>query len=358
MKSCKMVGLFCASVLVAAPAFAFDGWHLENATVIPGKTGSWDGLTVDADGNRLFIGHRKQGLQVFDLATNQVVKLIDKTAGASSNGAVLINEFDLGISTNENGTITPFKLSTLKTIGEPIKLGNEADSSVYDPATKRIFVVMDGDKTGAELAVVDAATLKPVGKVKLPSKKPQSLDVDEKGNLYVASRDMEAVHRVDTKTMQVTATWPAPGCGQTNGLAMDNANKRIFLGCRGSSKVKPSFAVMNAETGKVVYTSEIGGGNDSVIYDADLKRVFLGNGVGAVLNVFEQVNADTYKPVETLGTRQGMRSFAMHPKTKKIYAISAEGSADASKKITTSVSPFYANTFFDNTFSVFTFTKK
>ena len=97
MKSCKMVGLFCASVLVAAPAFAFDGWHLENATVIPGKTGSWDGLTVDADGNRLFIGHRKQGLQVFDLATNQVVKLIDKTAGASSNGAVLINEFDLGV---------------------------------------------------------------------------------------------------------------------------------------------------------------------------------------------------------------------------------------------------------------------
>jgi len=135
------------------------------------------------------------------------------------------------------------------------------------------------------------------------------------------------------------------------------AHDRIFVGCRGSATVKPSFAVLNASTGAVIYTAEIGGGNDDVVYDADLKRVFLSNGVNAVLNVFEQVDADTYKPLEALGTQAGVRTMALHPTTKKLYAVTAEGSADYSKKITTSVSPYYANTFFADRFFVLTYSK-
>ena len=53
-----------------------------------------------------------------------------------------------------------------------------------------------------------------------------------------------------------------------------------------------------------------------MIYDADLKRIFLANGVNAVLNIFEQVDANTYKPSEALGTQAGVRTMAMHPKTQ------------------------------------------
>ena len=58
------------------------------------------------------------------------------------------------------------------------------------------------------------------------------------------------------------------------------------------------------------------------------------NGVNLVLNAFEQVAANTHKPAEALGT------LAMGRKTNKTSAI------------TTSVSPFYANTFFDDKFYV------
>ena len=193
--------------------------------------------------------------------------------------------------------------------------------------------------------------------VKVPSLKPEHADADGKGNFYVAARDLDKVFRIDTKTLKITAAWPTPGCGQTNGLALDAANNRIFLGCRGRGETKPSFAVMNADTGAVIYKYEIGGGNDDIIYDADLKRIFLANGVNAVLNVFEQVNADTYKPLEAMGTQAGVRTMAIDPKTKKIYAVTSEGSADYSKKITTSVSPYYANTFFPNKFAILTYTK-
>jgi hypothetical protein len=112
---------------------------------------------------------------------------------------------------------------------------------------------------------------------------------------------------------------------------------------------------MDADTGKVVFTAEIGGGNDGLVYDAATRRVFLANGVGAVLNVFEQLDADHYRPVETLGTRAGMRSLAMDRKAGTLHSVVAEGSADAGKKILTSVSPFYANTFFPDSFTVLSF---
>ena len=354
LKSACALSAFC---LLAAPAMAFDGWHLQDTVKIPGKGSAWDYLALDGAHNHLFIGHRKEGLQVFDLATKTVVKTIAGTESASSNGATLVPEFDLGISNNENGTITPFKLSTLEA-GEPIKLGEELDTSHYDPASKRIVVNMASGADGTELVVLEAPSLKKVGVIKVPTKKPEHAEADGAGNFYLAARDTEMVYRLDTKALAVTASWPTPGCGQTNSVALDVVGKRLMLGCRGNASTKPSFAVMNIETGAIVFSAEVGGGNDGVAFDAELKRIFLTNGVNAVMNIFEQKDADHYAQLEALGTQAGLRSLAFDPKTKTIYSVTAEGTADYSKKITTSVSPYYANTFFPDTFAVLTYGKK
>jgi DNA-binding beta-propeller fold protein YncE len=176
---------------------------------------------------------------------------------------------------------------------------------------------MASGKDGTELLVLQATALNLVGRIKVSTKKPEHAEADGKGNMYLASRDENPIYCIDVKTMKVTAQWPTPGCIQTNGLALDTANNRIILGVWGNAAVKPSFAVMNAETGAIISTAEIGGGNDGVIYDADLQRVFLSGGVSAVLNVFEQVNADTHKQTEALGTWAGARTTVIDPKTKK-----------------------------------------
>ena len=345
-----------AIATLAAPAYAFDGWKLENSTAIPGKNGAYDYVSLDVATNHLFIGRRGLGLQVYDIGTAKVIKTIGNTAANSSNGATIIPEFDLGLSFNENGTLSPFKLSTLEAMPD-IKLGEELDSAHYDPATQRVIVNMAAGADGTELMVLQMPSMQKVGSIKVSTKKPEHAEADGQGNFYLASRDENMVYRINTKDMAVTAKWPTPGCASTNGLALDAANGRIFLGCRGNATTKPSFAVMNAMSGAIIYTAEIGGGNDDVAYDPELKRVFLANGVNAVMNIFEQVNADTYKQTEALGTQAGVRTFALHPKSKKVYAIAAEGSADFSKKITTSVSPYYANTFFPDRFFVLTYGK-
>lgn len=342
--------------LAGGPAIAFDGWRLVDSTIIEGKASGWDYLALDGKTGRLYIGHRTEGLQVFDTATKKMIKVIGDTAKQSSNGALLMPEFDLGISNNENGTITPFTLSTME--AKPsIKISDDIDNSHYDPATKRIVVNVGSDDDGVELVVLQAPSLEKVGEIKVKTKKPEHAEADGKGNFYLAGRDTEKVYKIDTKAMKVVAEWPTPACGGPNSIALDVANNRIFLGCRGNTAYRPGFAVMDATTGKVIYAAEIGGGNDGIVYDAELKRIFLTNGVHAVMNIFEQVDANTYKPLEALGTHAGVRTMLVDPKSKKIYAVTAEGSADMSKKISTSVSPWYANTFFPNTFKVLTYSK-
>ncbi|HEY0420187.1 MAG TPA: hypothetical protein VGC80_11790 [Acetobacteraceae bacterium] len=349
-----LIAAAMTAALAQGPALAFDGWHLQQATVIPGPGAAWDYVTLDEARGRLFIGHRSLGLQVFDLASRRLLATVEGTPAASSNGAVLMPEFDLGISNNENGTVTPFTLSTLEA-RPAVKLGDELDTSHYDPGAKRILVNMAPGKEATDAAVLDVPSLAVAGTIRVPSRKLEGGEGDGAGAFFLAARDVDKVFRMDLKAMRITAEWPAPGCAQTNSLALDVAHRRIMLGCRGSETEKPSFAVMDADTGKVVFTAEIGGGNDGLVYDAATRRVFLANGVGAVLNVFEQLDADHYRPVETLGTRAGVRSLAMDRKAGTLHSVVAEGSADAGKKILTSVSPFYANTFFPDSFTVLTY---
>jgi hypothetical protein len=328
-RRCMFAGL-CAGLAIT-PALAFDGWHQESATTLESKTAGFDYISYDASKNRLFLGHRKEGLQVFDVAGKKLIKTLEGTPEHSSNSALLLPEHDLGIANNEDGTITPFKLSTLEA-KEAIKLADGIDTSHYDPGSKRIVVNTAPGKDGTELIVLDVPSLNKIGSIKVSTVKAEHAEGDGKGNFYLASRDPAKLYRIDVKNLKVTAEWDTPGCAQTNSLAYDAANNRLFLGCRGSDTVKPSLAVVNADDGKVIWTTEIGANNDGVIFDPELKRIFAANGVGANINVIEQVDANTYRPLEVLNTRPTVKTIAYDHKNKRLFAFGAETSLDQQAK--------------------------
>ena len=352
-----LVSAASLAFMIASPAFAFDGWHQLHATTINGKASGYDYVSVDPATHHVFLGHREEGLQVFNPTTNKVIKVIDNTSKESSDGAVIIPEFDLGISNNEDGTITPFKLSTLKAQA-PIKVGEDLDTSHFDPVSKRLVVNMGAEADGTEIIMLSLPSLKEAARLKVPSKKVEGADSDGKSAFFLAAQDLDKVYKIDTKADKVVATYDtAPACGRPTAVTVNPVDERVYISCRGRDAIKPSLVVLNGDDGKIVYSAEIGGGTDSIVYDADLKRIFTSNGVGANMSVFEVDGPDSYKPVETLATRFGVRTMAMDHKTKVIYAVTAEGSADPSKKILTTVSPFYPNTFFPNSFTVLTYGK-
>jgi DNA-binding beta-propeller fold protein YncE len=153
------------------------------------------------------------------------------------------------------------------------------------------------------------------------------------------------------KAHALVAEYPA-SCEEANGMAIDRANQRLFVGCRGKN---PVLSVMDAATGKVVATLGIGRGNDGVAYDPETRRVYATGGVDGNLVVYSQVDADHYQLVEAATTRPYARTMALDPVTKKVYTVTAEGTVDPAKKANTGPAPFYPNRYHPGTFTVLTY---
>jgi DNA-binding beta-propeller fold protein YncE len=344
--------LACAALGIAAfatAAHAQQFYHLESAVTLKGAAPDWDYVTLDPARGYLFIGRRGDGVTVFDVHAKKAVRNIDKSEDA--NAIAVIPEFDRGYTINGDGTTTVFQLSTLKSI-DRIKIGEDADSAFYDPVTKQLAFTMGDSK---KIAFVDAKTGKVVGELPMDSKKLDGTVPDGEGNLFMALRDRNSVAKIDVAQRKVTADWKTAPCEEPTGIAFDKANKRIFVGCRGKN---PALAVLDSDSGKVITTLEIGRGNDGVIYDPATHKIYTSNGVDANLVIYDQVNPDTYKLAEATTTRPYARTMAFDPKTKKIYLVTAEGTADPAKKINKAVAPFYPNRYFPDTFTVLTFAPK
>ncbi len=336
-----------AAAVAVTPAGAF--YRLETAVTLKSEKPDWDYVTFDPARGHLFIGRRGEGATVYDVKSRKVLRTIDKSDDAGA--IVLVPEFDRGYTANEDGTTTIFQLSTLKTI-DRMKFGGDSDSGFYDPVTKQLAFTM-GD-SGA-VAFIDAKTGKVLDTLKVDSKKLDGTAPDGEGNLLMALRDRNLVVKIDVAQRKITAQWPTTGCEQPTGLAYDKEHKRIFVGCRGS---KPVLAVMDADSGRIVATPDIGRGNDGVIYDASARRIYTSNGVDANLVIYEQVDPDTYKLIEATTTRPYARTMALDPKTKRVYLVTAEGTADPAQKINSAIARFYPNRYYRDTFTVLTFSPR
>ncbi len=118
-----------------------------------GGDGGWDYLTLDPDGNRLFVAHGTSIL-VIDLATGKQVGEIPATG---AHGVALVPDKHLGFSSNGRaGTVTVFDSQTLKPQSD-IKVGENPDAIIYDPHSKHVIVMNGRSK---DLMAIDPATLK------------------------------------------------------------------------------------------------------------------------------------------------------------------------------------------------------
>jgi hypothetical protein len=347
MMSTRLAG--AAAILCAAVTqVAADGvkYKLEGVVSFKGKSPSWDYVTFDESRSYVFMGRRAAGVTVYDVQKKQIAGQIEKSEGA--NSATLVPEFNRGYTTNTDGSTTIFDLNSLRTL-DRVKLGSGADNAFYEPHTKQIVFTMGDAKL---LTFIDAKSGKAAGTLSMNAEELEGAAADGKGALYVVERDIDKIAKVDAAKREIVAEWAIPNCDMPTGLAMDRANNRLFVGCKGD---KPVLSVVDAADGRVIAQPEIGRGNDGVVYDAETHRIYTSNGVDGNIVIFEQAGPDSYKLVQAVTTRPIARTMAIDPKTKKIYTMTAEGMVDPAKPVNRRAAPFYPNAFFDDTFTMLVF---
>jgi DNA-binding beta-propeller fold protein YncE len=309
------VRIFCFVVLclplLAAPPASESGYKVTRKIEIPGQ-GGWDYLTIDDAARRLYVSHGTQ-VEVLDVDSGTIVGKIPNTPGV--HGIAVAPELGRGfVSDGQSSTVTVFDLKTLKSLGD-VSVGKKPDAIVYDPATSRVFAFNGGSNTAS---VVSAADAKVVGTIDLGGG-PEFAVADGTGYVFNNLEDTSEVVKIDSRKMTVEKRWPTAPCQSPSSLAMDRANRRLFIGCR--SRV---MAVMNADTGEVITTPPIGDHVDATAFDPESRLVFNSNGEGTV-TVIQQETPDNYSVLQNVKTMPRAKTMALDMKTHQLFLSAADG---------------------------------
>jgi DNA-binding beta-propeller fold protein YncE len=317
----RLLGSFCWACLLAstlllisaagASAAADSSGYKVIRRMPVGGDGGWDYLTVDPDSHRIYIS-RGTHVMIVDELSGKVIGDIPDTKGV--HGIAIAADLGKGFTSNGGAaTVTVFDLKTLKPLSEVKTTGENPDSIIYDPQTKRVFT-FNGKSSNA--TAIDATTGKVVGTVTLAGK-PEEPALDGKGNIFVNIEDKSSMQEFDTKTLAVKGSWPLAPCEGPSAIAYDAAHRRLFAAC---DKV---MVVVNADTGKVVASPPIGGDPDGNGFDPSTGLLFAACREGLV-SVLHQDSPDKYSAVTNVTTQFGTRTMTLDPKTHHVFTVTAD----------------------------------
>lgn len=286
------------------------GYKVMNTYKIGGD-GGWDYLTADAAARRLYIS-RATHVVVLDLDSGKTVGDIADTPGV--HGIALAPELGRGfVSNGREGTVSIFDLKTLATSSK-VKVGENPDAILYDPATKRVFTF---NGRSQDSTAIDATNGTVLGTIKLDGK-PEFAASDGKGGVFVNIEDKSELTAIDPGKLMVKSTWPLAPCESPSGLSIDRKNRRLFVGCENKM-----MAVVNADTGKVLATPAIGAGVDATTFDDEAGLAFASCGEG-VLTVVREDSPDKFSVAENVPTQPGARTLALDSKTHNVFVVTAK----------------------------------
>jgi DNA-binding beta-propeller fold protein YncE len=310
MWSC-VAGLVAALFLIGA-ARAAD-LELMQKIVLKGKAGGLDHLALDAKRDRLFLANKVNNtLDVVDLKKGELLKQVANQQGVQ--GIAYSPEFDrVFVGLGVKGYCNIFDGENYKLL-ESIKFEDDADNVRYNPKTKTVYVAHAVKAIG----VIDAKTFDQKPDIKLPGSAEGFQIEAGRPRMYVNIPSPSMVAVVDTAKNEVIAKHDVKLGGAGHPLALDEANHRMFIGCRKVEKLEPSVVVMDTETGKEITSIAIPNDIDDLFYDAKRKKLFASCGEGFLV-VIKQIDADRYEVSEKVPTVKGAKTSLYVPDRDRLY---------------------------------------
>jgi YVTN family beta-propeller protein len=310
---CLFVVLLGVLAVASPPAVHY---HLLKKVPLGAAAGGgreyFDYLTVDSKARRVYVSHGTE-VKVADADSGAVIGTISGLK--QCHGIALVEELGKGFISDGGAAKTIiFDMATLKATGEA-KGEEDADSIIYDPASKRVFV-FNGDPKSA--TVIDPANGTVVKSIPLGGG-PEFAAADGKGVVYNNIEDKNEVIAIDSIALTVKSRWPVAPAGQPTALAMDREHRRLFVAGRNPQKL----VIMDADNGKVIQSFPISAGADANVFEPETGLIFASTRDGNV-HIFHEDTPDKYSEVETVKTEYGAKTMALDSKTHNIYLATAD----------------------------------
>ena len=279
---------------------------------LPNVQGRLDHFTIDPKRKRvIFSGLGNDSVQVVDAFAGRQIRQIDGLS--EPQGSLYVPETDtLYVANSANGHLNIYNGTTFALI-KTIDYGpdSDPDNLRYDPANKRIYL---GYGEGA-IGAIDATTNSRVGTDFKFKAHPEGFQVEQSGSrIFVNIADEKIIRVIDRKTGKQTVWQLPPGHSANFPMALDEADRRLFIGTR-----KPSrLTVFNMDTGAVVASVPTTGDMDDIFYDAERKRIYVAGGEGYI-GVIQQTDPDHYVSMGKFASSLGARTGTWYVKRDRLY---------------------------------------
>jgi DNA-binding beta-propeller fold protein YncE len=311
MKFVRCAALAPLSALLLALAAPAAEPSLELLATIPlkGKPGGLDHVALDAKREHLFVANKANNtLDIVDLKAG---KLLEQKANQTAiQGIAYAPDLDrIYVGLGTGGLCNIFNGDTFEIL-KSVKFKDDADNVRYNPAAKVVYVA----HAEKELGVIDAKTFAVKTNIKLPASAEGFVIESKRPRLYLVTPNPSQLVIIDTEKNKVVSTHPIKSASNGHPVALDEANHRVFVGCRKD----PMMVVLDTESGKEVAKVDIPTDVDELYYDGKSKRLYAACGEGFIA-VIEQQDADQYKVLEKVPTAKGAKTGFYVAETKRFY---------------------------------------
>jgi DNA-binding beta-propeller fold protein YncE len=316
-KTAYVALVLCCTGIVTVGAQNAVPLKVKQTIPLPGVEGRIDHLAFDAAGERLFVcALGNNSVEVIDLRKGERIHSI--TGLGAPQGIAYIPELDrLFIANDKGGICKIYDAKSYQNVGQ-IDFKDDADNVRYDDSSKRLYV---GFGSGG-IGVISAAESKTVGSIKL-SAHPEAFELEKNGKrIFVNLPNARHVGVIDREKSTVINEWNTDLAFGNFPMALDEANHRLFVGCRLPSKL----VVLNTESGDVVAKIDISGDPDDIFYDSKRHRIYAICGAGKI-DIIEQTDPKTYKALTKVDTASGARTGLFVPERDTLFvAVPNRGS--------------------------------
>ena len=304
---------FALLVSLAGPAHAQDSGPYSVLKIqLVGGEGGFDYVTADPDGRNLYVARSGPAghIGVFNLDT---LAQVGDIPGTSAHGGAVDTATGHGFATSK--PVTMFDAKTFAIL-KKIDVQGNPDGYLNDAYNHNFYVlshaepnitVLD-DKDGAILGTIDIGGA------------PEQAATDGQGKIYVDIEDKAAIAVIDANTMKMVGKYDVSskggGCA---GLALDAKNGILFAACRD----KKNMIILSAADGHIITDLPIGNGCDGATFNPDTMEAFSSQGDGT-LTVIKEASPTSFSVEQTVPTPARAKVLTLDAKTGHILTITAE----------------------------------
>ena len=307
------VALFVAALSCATAAHAQDSGPYKVLRIqLTGGDGGFDYVTADPDGRNLYVARSGPAghIGVFNLDT---LAQVGDIPGISSHGGAVDTETGHGFATSS--PVTMFDAKTFAII-KKIDVQGRPDGYLNDPFNHHFYIlshaepnitVLD-DKDGSILGTIDIGGA------------PEQAATDGRGKIYVDIEDKAAIAVIDANTMKMVGKYDVSSKGAgCAGLALDAKNNILFAACRENK----NMVILSATDGHIITDLPIGNGCDGATFNPATMEAFSSQGDGT-LTVIKEDSPTSFSVEQTVLTPARAKTLTLDTKTGHIFLITAE----------------------------------